>query len=552
MANYKISQLPSSSALTSDDFLPIVDSGTLTTQRATAQQVLDYITGSTFNSLTVTTLTASNLSGSDTLQFATISASVISASSYVGIAGGSEKSIQFNSGSQLSGSENLTYDYDLDLLSATTASFGILRTDNVGLGPEDGTYGALLYSDIQTKNITGSYDTLNFNYDTSVLSGVTAEFTTITGSTVTGTLAKFTTISSSNSVVSGNFVLQGQADLAAYPDYAYIIYTSSYDKLVIFPGLYVSGSLTGSGNAKFNEVSGTIAQFSEISASVISASSYVGLPVATEVTPGGTNQSIQFNSGSTFSGSANFVWDYENEQLAVGKTTSNAKLDVNGDTIVTGTLTVTGSQILVINDDESLLTVSSTGGEDPQVSLYASPSFGDTGLQFFNGSTGTSSIGRGGEGTGGDLVFTNWNNVIVDNDTNNIQNIIFRGYNNLDGFFYKPSSAPTTAGPFYAGFAASVALGDTTETGSLFLIDNKSYEANSLRIKNAGVEVLRVEKTGNTFISGNLSVTGSLTGSVSFTANDPALWATSPPITIQDAINRIAAAVFSGNTGLIA
>lgn len=56
MANYKISQLPSSSAITSDDFLPIVDSGTLTTQRATAQQVLDYITGSTFN-----TLTASNL-----------------------------------------------------------------------------------------------------------------------------------------------------------------------------------------------------------------------------------------------------------------------------------------------------------------------------------------------------------------------------------------------------------------------------------------------------------------------------------------------------------
>lgn len=61
MANVKISQLPTASAVTGDDFLPIVDSGSTTTQQASFQQVLDYVTGSTFNDLTVVSLSASIL-----------------------------------------------------------------------------------------------------------------------------------------------------------------------------------------------------------------------------------------------------------------------------------------------------------------------------------------------------------------------------------------------------------------------------------------------------------------------------------------------------------
>jgi hypothetical protein len=65
MANVKISQLPAASQVTSDDLFPIVDSGSLTTQRATAEQILDYITGSIFDTLTVTQLTASSISSSN-------------------------------------------------------------------------------------------------------------------------------------------------------------------------------------------------------------------------------------------------------------------------------------------------------------------------------------------------------------------------------------------------------------------------------------------------------------------------------------------------------
>ena len=53
MANKKISELPQSTQITSDDFLPLVDSGSLVTKQSSFQTVLDYVTGSTFNSLTV-------------------------------------------------------------------------------------------------------------------------------------------------------------------------------------------------------------------------------------------------------------------------------------------------------------------------------------------------------------------------------------------------------------------------------------------------------------------------------------------------------------------
>jgi len=63
----KISQLTASAALTSDDFFPVVDSGSLTTLRVSSQQILNYITGSVFNNLNITSLTGSNITGSTAL-----------------------------------------------------------------------------------------------------------------------------------------------------------------------------------------------------------------------------------------------------------------------------------------------------------------------------------------------------------------------------------------------------------------------------------------------------------------------------------------------------
>lgn len=211
----KISELTASSGLTADDLFPVVNdpSGTPQTLKATVQQVLDYVTGSTFDNLTVTSLTAS-ISGA-TAQFTTLTANVVSASTYLGVIGGTgtpggdDQTIQFNSGSTFSGSTNLVY-----------------------------------------------------NYLTDTLSGTTAQFTTLTASNVT---------------VTDSMLVYGTASLDTNPDAAYVRYESSIDKLIVFPGLYVSGALTSSG-----EISGTTGYFTSITASVVSASSYVGLPAGNE------------------------------------------------------------------------------------------------------------------------------------------------------------------------------------------------------------------------------------------------------------------------------
>jgi len=56
MANVKISQLPENTTLTSDDLLPVVENGAGQTQQATLGNLLSYVTSSTFNSLTASSI----------------------------------------------------------------------------------------------------------------------------------------------------------------------------------------------------------------------------------------------------------------------------------------------------------------------------------------------------------------------------------------------------------------------------------------------------------------------------------------------------------------
>ena len=80
-----------------------------------------------------------------------------------------------------------------------------------------------------------------------------------------------------------------------------------------------SGSqvLSGSSNFTFDPVTNKVTLLGAItgstlviSASVVSASTYLGIPTGGSTTPGDGDKSIQFNSGSTFSGSSNFTFDY--------------------------------------------------------------------------------------------------------------------------------------------------------------------------------------------------------------------------------------------------
>lgn len=52
MANKKISELPETTSIAPGDLVPIVDNSSSETQKATFQKVLDYVTGSTFETIT--------------------------------------------------------------------------------------------------------------------------------------------------------------------------------------------------------------------------------------------------------------------------------------------------------------------------------------------------------------------------------------------------------------------------------------------------------------------------------------------------------------------
>ena len=292
-------------------------------------------TGSTIQGLT--TLTSSNVTGA-TAQFTTINASLLSASSTIR-AGGAI------TGSGISSSA--------ELLIGSTSTFAGTATfnGNVVLGDT--------LSDIVTSNaqITASNG----------ISGSTLQFTTITGSTITssnfvGNGQNINNITASNinnftndvrtqftpgtniTIVGG--VISSTAGSGGTPGGA--------DTQVQFN----SGStFSGSSNLIYdytnNILSGTTAKFTTISGSTISSSNFVGngfslsnltasnitnftndvrgqFTPGTNITivggvisstggstiPGGTNTTIQFNSGSTFSGSTNLVYDYTTNILS--------------------------------------------------------------------------------------------------------------------------------------------------------------------------------------------------------------------------------------------
>lgn len=214
----KISQLPPATSVTSDDLVPIVDSGSLTTQKATAGQLLDFVTGSTFNTLTVNNLTAS------------------ASGTFVGNG---------------SGLNNLTAsninNFTDDVRGQFSAGFGI----NIVTGTIE-VVGS--FETITSGNVTGSGDILNpvRLKDDIVLNSVTAN------------VLSGTEISGANAVLSGDVLVYGSASFTENPDFAYVVYDSGSDKILIFPGLKVSGNTVVSGNLN---VTGTI-----------SASNYEGLP----------------------------------------------------------------------------------------------------------------------------------------------------------------------------------------------------------------------------------------------------------------------------------
>jgi hypothetical protein len=409
----KISELTASSTVTSNDFVPIVDYETVTTKRASAEQILNYVTGSTFNSLTVTNLTASNLTAS-TIQTYDHRVDDVLDTNFLRISGSSiVTDVYQDTSTRMVLDTNAQHFQFFKLSTPVTAGFGNAST--------------------QLTKINGINLELGNSSSTVLVSG-----------SLTGSTALFTTISSSNANISGNLVLGGQVDLSQYPDYAYIIYTSSYDKLIAFPGLYISGNLTGSGHASLQAVSGTTAQFTEVTA---------------------TNINILEN--------LNFVYNTRISSIPSS----------SGDYFGASTLELIPDTNLIVNGQYLVIDPTSPN----HIHIRAGGLIDDADAQLI---------------VGGEKA-----------------NIIIRDQDNsyTEKHWVQITTTQNTTSASY--------VWDFGNDGKLTLPGE---------------------------LTGTIAQFTELTGNIAFSASEPSHWSGSPPSTLQEAINRIAAAVFSGSTGAIA
>jgi hypothetical protein len=165
----------------------------------------------------------------------TISASVYQGITVTSTPAGSDKQIQYNSGSTLGASSNLTFDYSTNTLYLT----GTLRADNLIVSSSQILKsGSTIFGDdlsdthqftgsilggiisgtiarfivVTGSTITGSTGLFGVvtssafsggSYVGTTISGTTAQFTTVTGSTITGSTGLLTTLTASQGFVSG-------------------------------------------------------------------------------------------------------------------------------------------------------------------------------------------------------------------------------------------------------------------------------------------------------------------------------------------------------------
>lgn len=192
-----------------------------------------------------------------------------------------------------------------------------------------------------SKSLSGSYTITGSLTATNTISASTGQFTTITGSTVTGSTALFTEIT-------GN--LFGTASFA----------TNANNATTVTNGVYTNANNTFTGINTFNtnyitgSITGSDAKFTTLTASSISANRIPAFD---------GDQTLQFNSGSSLSGSTNLKYNYVTNNLYL-----TGNIDINGDIDVLGNNTTTigaGSNIFLIQNDtpNDLFKISKNGSE---------------------------------------------------------------------------------------------------------------------------------------------------------------------------------------------
>ena len=273
----------------------------------------------------------------------------ISASNYLGVSGsggttspaGLNKYLQYNSGSAFGASSNLIFDYTTNELILTgnvrvvgqvSASTSLITSGTITAGSNITSFGI-----ISSSNGLSSGNGLTVTGSAILRSGLT-----ITGSAYVQGLSSSANIQAVSFTGDGLNVVGVQASNVdgAGDDWAIQFKSGNTGRITGSSGLTFSGS-TLTANSVLVTGSALI-----ISASVISASTYLGITSGGSTTPGGLNKAIQFNSGSTFSGSQSLTYDYATNTLNL-----------------TGNINQIGTSTSIIPDDSYILVENPNSGE---------------------------------------------------------------------------------------------------------------------------------------------------------------------------------------------
>jgi hypothetical protein len=380
------------------------------------------VTGSVFTNGNVTvggTLTAANLV-----------VNTITSASTVFTSGSTQFGDNLNDSHTFSGSVNI---------------FGLVSS-SVGFSGSAAGLTGLVKSVVAGPNISASAPDVNGAVTVRLSSSITSDLTTLTGLTnLSSSTGSFAVLSASAAEFSGNVLIYGTASLSSNPDAAYVRYTGlPEDKILIYPGLKVSGSTVISGNL---DVTGSV-----------SASSFTGsgagltnLPAAnlTGIVPlanGGTG----INASGVTSG-----------QLLIG----------SGSTLQLGDL-VAGSNIGITKGSGSI-TIAVTG------SLGVSQvSSSDPNIIVTNGSGPTASL---------DLAA----NITVDTITSSVGSFLSGsvrfGVTEVTGAYTVVASdnvilANATAGTF------NVAIPSTPQAGRVLILKKSDGTENSVNIVSGTID----------------------------------------------------------------
>jgi hypothetical protein len=407
-------------------------------------------------------------------------------------------------------------------ITGSDAKFTTISGSHTGSGA--GLFG-IPNSGLVNNSVTVGTTTISLGSSVTTIQGISV----ITGSTVTGSIALFTTVTGAIGVPLGNL---------ASPSFSFIgdpntgIYSPAADNISFVEGgteairidsnarvgintsspnftLAVSGTLGVSGSTNLSTISGTTAQFTTITGSTIVSTTELPSFIAINTSSNGVHRLLISQSSAADNG--------------IRITAPGATMNIYGSTGNIANIETTSAYQF-----GNLTSVAENGtvwaGRSVVLRSHDNASLGS--IINFIGSTEVMRV-RGGSNL----------------------DVVISGTNNSTGqgrlrFLNSGSAA----------FPLITQINDTN-TGLYF------PGADTVAFSTNGTERLRITGSGDIVTTSILSGTtaqfttitaSNITGTINFSASNPTHWSGSAPTTVGSAINRIAAAIYSGITGSIA